>query len=263
MFRLKDYQLISVSGPDSERFLQGQITCDLHSLKENQASLGACCDHKGRAITSFLVLDMRASNSPLQFLLWLRQDASQHLLEHLEKYACFSKVTLKLATDWHAFGSLEPLPGAFQLPNTPSRWLTLNQQPDNTTGTFQPDNNWEAAQGQAGVCLLTGTLAGKIIPLSLNYESLGGISFNKGCYVGQEIIARAHYRGQLKRHLQRLTCQSSTPVTLGSSVTQQGQAVGHVVACWHSEQQWHVLAVVADRALAGTLYINEQVAKRS
>ncbi|MDF1654305.1 MAG: hypothetical protein P1U34_04250 [Coxiellaceae bacterium] len=237
----------------------------MRDFKIGECRLGACCDHKGRAVASFLLLKPQQAN--IDYILVLPPNMVDIFLEHIQKYAVFSKVTIAPCTDWQAQPRLECGSTAadyFQLPGEPARWLQLLPANTNTTQTTSP-NDWAWAQLQAGLCFITAELSGKLIPLMLNFDKFGGVSFDKGCYLGQEVLARMHFRGQLKRHLQTLQLDTSSKATIGMDVTDESQQpVGTVTALANDSQgKPFALAVIRDAAISNKLFVNQQLAKQT
>lgn len=146
----KHSNALKISGPDAEKFLQGQLTCNVKTLTENKPQACALCNRKGRVIASFNLI--KDNNN---FYMILSDQMIDIALTALEKFAKFSKVTLeKVDTDY------------------PNEYLI-------------PDINRENS--------------GLYTPHKLNYHLINGlIDFNKGCYTGQEIIARVHYLSKPK-----------------------------------------------------------------
>ncbi len=143
---------LKISGPDAEKFLQGQLTCNVKTLQENIPQVGALCNRKGRVIASFYLVKIHQ-----EFFMLLEEPMIEIVEKVLSKYARFSKVTLSRET---GRGMASPL---------------------------RDDS----------VLLITPETSEQFTPHKLNYHLIPGmIDFNKGCYTGQEIIARVHYRGK-------------------------------------------------------------------
>ena len=270
--------ILAVRGPDAAKFLQGQLTCNLGYLNEGQSSLGARCTPKGRMQSSFRILSEGDG-----FLLAMARELIEPQRADLGKYAVFSKSTLHdESNDWVRFGLAE---GDGLLV---SLGLDLPQAADSVTRgngriairladgraelwaradeaeTLQarlasqlpqaPLNSWLLAQVQGGIGQVTGNTRELFIPQMINLQALGGVSFKKGCYTGQEIVARMQYLGKLKRHLYRLGAQATEAelpqpgLELYSPV--HGSSVGEVVLAGTSDDGLELLAVLQDDAAA-------------
>jgi len=165
--------ILECSGIGAKTFLQGQLTCNINDLKANQPQITACCNLQGRVIFTAYVL----MKNEQRFLLIIPALMKNSVLSHLEKYAKFSKCIIKEdleTSDWSPSSSLENI---------------LNGIP-----TIYPETSEQ------------------IIAQRLNLHLIeGAISFKKGCYLGQEIIARLHFKGTLKHHmiLGKVPCNTS------------------------------------------------------
>lgn len=230
---LSDQGLIAVHGPDADGFLQGQLTCDVRQVTPDQSTLGAFCSPKGRALACFRLFRREA-----RLYLTLPQALTEPTLERLRKYILRAKVTLENAHDGllglglaglHAetvltecFGTLPPTANAvmhapadgsgitiLRLPGTTPRFALYgplsNMQPLWKTlapvVTFTGAEPWRLLDILAGLPTVYRETVDAFIPQMINLDLLGGISFQKGCYTGQEIVARTHYLGKLKRRM--------------------------------------------------------------
>ncbi len=238
---LVDHALITVSGQDAEAFLQGQCTCDFKVLALGQIVLGAHCTPKGRMNCSFQAAYL---NEGQTIGLRVHHSIAELALAALKKYAVFSKVTLEISTqhvlfavfDTNATSPPEPSPGSFthHTQSTCLRhdealteyWVKredlaqhLTQFTQFTSLPIQADDNlWQLMNIRRGIAEVQAPLQERLLPQEMNYQLTGGVSFKKGCYTGQEIVARLHYRGNLKKHMARALIESDTPPTLGESI---------------------------------------------
>lgn len=270
--------VLAVRGADASKFLQGQLTCNLGYLNVNQSSLGARCTPKGRMQSSFRILPENDG-----YLLTMARELVEPQLTDLRKFAVFSKSTLHdESDDWVRFGlsagddllvSLGlDLPQttdsvirengriAVRLPDGRAElWAKANEAETLRTQLASqlpeaPLNRWSLAQIRAGIGQVTGTTRELFIPQMINLQALGGVSFKKGCYTGQEIVARMQYLGKLKRHLYRLASQGAeaecpaAAAELFSPV--HGSSVGEVVLAATSDDGFELLAVLQDDAAA-------------
>ena len=221
--------VLAVRGVDASKFLQGQLTCNLDYLSEAKATLGARCTQKGRMQSSFRIL-LEGDG----VLLAMASELIEAQLLDLKKYAVFSKSKLSdESASWVRFGlshgdaALASL--GLELPQdtdsvvrandliairvSPARaelWVRAEQADDirNLLAAQLPEgslNDWLLGQIRAGIGQVFGQTREEFIPQMINLQAVGGVSFKKGCYTGQEIVARMQYLGKLKRRLYRLT----------------------------------------------------------
>lgn len=204
------YGLIDVLGQKAKAFLQGQLTCDIEKISPHKPGVGAFCSPKGRVIALCRVFQHQQDAYRLQ----IPKSLISILIPLLEKTARFSKVRLQDVSDQFVrFGILGISPihetlSAFVLSKNPlcaefigtqaeyENLITL--QSDLNTGTLM---DWKAALIQAGIPEIYPDTSEHFLPHYLNLPKLDAVSFTKGCYCGQEIIARMEYRGNLKRSL--------------------------------------------------------------
>ncbi len=270
--------VLAVRGPDANKFLQGQLTCNLNYLDAQRSSLGARCTPKGRMQSSFRIL-MEGDG----YLLAMDRALVQTQLTELTKYAAFSKSKLYDESDeWVRFG-LSAGDGALV-----SLGLDLSTNADQVVSTQgliavrlsdgraelwarakdaetthlrlaaqlpeAPIETWLLAQIRAGIGQVVAATRELFIPQMINLQALGGVSFKKGCYTGQEIVARMQYLGKLKRRLHRLAAEDSDTavpepgVDLYSPV--HGSSVGEVVLAANAAGGFELLAVLQEDAAA-------------
>jgi len=264
---LSSLGLLKVSGEDNKKFLQGQLTCDVEAITENRSCLGTYCNLKGRAISSFRLFQRGADIYLLMDKALLEKTKSA-----LQKYIVFSKADMFIvddtAEDLGCFAlagkdlkaALEPLisdqssAGLALEPNTsiPLGELTLIQHHENSSLFIGPSeilietwhklsansqtfsqNQWDLNLIENGMAQITHEASELFIPLELHMQHLGFIDFDKGCYTGQEIIARLHYRGSLKQSAFICTAASDhLPDTNAELIIHEqsgDKVVGHVV----------------------------------
>lgn len=243
------YSVIRLSGKNTQTFLQGQLTCDMRPLSEHgKYSLAACCDHRGRMIANFWVANWFGD-----FIFILPKSMSPLVTAHLQKYAVFSKVTIEDQPHFIVIAS-EDIPfsankGIFiSLPNA-KRFLWVSEQsyPD----ISDDESLWRANNIADGLAILYPETSLLFTPQMIHLQNLGGVSFEKGCYVGQEIIARTQYLGTLKRHLHRMPLsQSQLPKPGDTFRNDHGESVGVFVdAVQTVPGQIDALVVMQDRVI--------------
>ena len=235
LMTLNDWALSSAVGADAEKYLQGQVTADIAQLTDSQHVLCAHCDAKGKMWS-----DLRLFHRNPGFAFILRRSLRDAQLTELKKYAVFSKVTIAPDDDSVLLGlagqqaraALEPLFDQLPDENTPvvtssnttilwfntpaERFLLVT---DNATAqdlaeklSEQAQRNdsqqWLALDIEAGLPIIDSVNSAQFLPQATNIQALNGISFKKGCYTGQEMVARAKYRGANKRALWSLAGQA-------------------------------------------------------
>lgn len=226
---------LRVSGPDAKKFLQGQITCDINALSADSGLYGAICNIKGRIITNFYLVQ---SNEDI--LMLMAKDLVDKTVLHLKKYAVFFKTELtntqddftiytKLSTDGaesaHLSTTKENETIALTVCNTPLKveWLI-------TSSVIEEEKpELVALSLLAARPVITLEQSETTLPQWLNMQSTGGISFTKGCYTGQEIVARMQYKGKSKKQLGLITWEGKSETTK-ELVDEQGKSVGQIFA---------------------------------
>jgi tRNA-modifying protein YgfZ len=206
--------VIRAQGEEAERFLHNQLTQDFTALQPDQARLAAFCTAKGRMLASFVALPYE----PHDVLLVASRDVLASTLRRLSMFILRSKVKLTDATGafalhglaGHAVGpALSPwslrrdaaarIVGLYPADGRPrALWVAPAGTPAPTGAPLTPDQ-WQWSEVRSGVPMVTAPVVEAFVPQMLNYESVGGVNFKKGCYPGQEVVARSQFRGTLKR----------------------------------------------------------------
>jgi len=226
--------VIQAQGEDAANFLHNQLSNDVLLLPVGQARLAAFCSAKGRMQASFVVI----KTAPDTVLLVMSLDLLAQTLKRLSMFVLRAKVKMSDVTgQWQLLGLLgdsarATLPqgspwqtasadGAHAvalypavLGDTPvprALWLGAPSQTPPAGAELSTDL-WDWAEAMSGVTLVTQPLFEAFVPQMLNYESVGGVNFKKGCYPGQEVVARSQFRGTLKRR----TALVHSPVALTS-----------------------------------------------
>jgi len=235
--RLSDWALLHAHGADAAAFLQGQLTQDVTGLQPGEARLGGYCSPKGRLLASFVV--WRMGND--EFGLLCSADLAAAVGKRLSMYVLRARCRIDDASaQWAVFGmagasaaqwaksDVQPwstrrqderwLIGLSAVEQVP-RWLLV--QP----GGLQPPalppldgQAWRLLEVMSGVPRITAATAEQFVPQMINFELVGGVHFQKGCYPGQEVVARSQYRGAVKRRMHLFAT---------SGAAQPGQEVFH------------------------------------
>lgn len=249
------FDIVVVAGPDSVKFLQGQLTCDVESLADGCATWGAICNNKGRVHATFLLARHRAA-----LVLILARGLGDILAGTLRKFQPFYKCTLELnpagrncnglaGTDATTMLSAHVgvLPGILQLQTLETGWLCLLGAGQYLWCTFdslapslppgvelQPGSleQWQILDMRAGRFPFSVSDSGLYTPQELHLDRSGYVSFSKGCYTGQEIVARMHYRGKPKKQLYLLEttgCDLDSLARGFDVMDDKGTIVGHTI----------------------------------
>ncbi|MBM5812618.1 MAG: folate-binding protein YgfZ [Gammaproteobacteria bacterium] len=252
---LAEFGAVAATGPDARSFLQGQFTCDLTQLERHPGQLGAACSPQGRVLEL-----VRCAATADGVLLVLRRALIPALLARLPKYILRARVKLADRSDELAIAGLidggpptawsaatPAAAGLTLLVASPQRLLlvgpaaaigsVLAAVPPATAG------EWECASIRDGEPDLEPRTAGIWIPQMLNLDLLAGLSFTKGCYTGQEIVARTQHLGRIKRRMLRYTGPAGAAVTAGQMLYSGAAHAGQAVRSAADGDGTHLLAV--------------------
>lgn len=218
--KLDDLAVLATRGRDALAFLQGQLSQDVMRLEDGQATLAGLHNPQGRCVAVVRLLRMTREH----LLLVLPADLSEPVRQLLARYVLRAQVTIEdAATAWRIYGATGPDARAaaatrvsMPMDETGSRQLILAPRgeplPD---GDLVPRALWRLDDIAAGLPEITTATSGMFVAQMLNLDLLHAIAFDKGCYTGQEIIARAHYRGEVKRRMQRFFTGSDAVLAAG------------------------------------------------
>ena len=195
--RLTRYGVLSVKGDDARAFLHAQLTSDIEHLSGERAALAGWCSAKGRLLATFLVIP-----APGGFLLQLARDLAPTVAKRLGMFILRAKVKIADESDaWVQYGiwnACQEQPGVRV---DEGRFLQLVPATEQQPVANADETQWALHEIRAGRPFITAATQDQFVPQMVNLEKLGAIDFHKGCYPGQEIVARAQYRGQVKRRM--------------------------------------------------------------
>lgn len=278
---LEQDALLHIIGPDSLTFLQGQTSCDTQTVNASQAVNGVYCNVKGRVVCDFLLCELGNEHFGLRMRRAIREDSAAVF----GKYVIFSKATLDASRDdWKCIAiwgedAKEQLEEVFpalparryeaasgegynliQLDEAATRFECMLDSESNAALLNSIENkysagtesDWQAQEIRAGVARIEPETVEEYVPQILNYDLTEHLNFKKGCYTGQEVVARLHYRGTPKRRsylasyvasLESVDIPKAGTSLYGASGE---QSVGNVInsASW----QGQVIALVAATA---------------
>ena len=223
--KLEHLGVIRVTGADAASFLQGQLTSDVVLLGMNESRLAAFCSAKGRMQASFTIIKcapLDATQATPDILMICSRDILAPTLKRLSMFVMRAKAKLTDVTaEFNIFGltgnaitSIAP-----QAINTPATaifntsivialhpalgqsraWCITPVGDAAPVGEVLSTELWHWGEVHAGIATITLSIVEAFVPQMLNYESVGGVNFKKGCYPGQEVVARSQFRGTLKR----------------------------------------------------------------
>jgi len=273
---LSHYGLIAVHGKDAETFLQGQLTNDVRIVDAGHSQLTGLCNPKGRLLASFRLF--RHGDS---YYLCLPGDMVEGVLNRLRMFVLRSEVTLEESSDTFVHLGISgidaaatladfagELPAAvgevcagdnqivIQVPGIhPSYELFTTVEPAsslwdqlNVHSAPVGEEAWRLLDIQAGIPVIYPQTREAFVPQMINLQLVDGVSFKKGCYTGQEIVARMEYLGKLKRRMYRARVSADTPPRPGDEVfsgDDSRQNCGQLVsAAGHPDGDYAVLAVL-------------------
>ncbi|MBP9683458.1 MAG: folate-binding protein YgfZ [Rhodoferax sp.] len=231
--------IIKVEGDDAAKFIHGQLTHDFVLLGLDQARLAAFCNAKGRMQASFIGF----KRSPTEIFLVCSRDILSATLKRLSMFVMRAKARLSDASDDYAVYGLAgnaiesiaacadsawskadighvnliclyPADGVRR-----ALWVAPRNEPA-PLGTALNEQDWAWTDVRSGIAMVTAPIVEAFVPQMLNYESVGGVNFKKGCYPGQEVVARSQFRGTLKRRA--FLVHSDQSLKAGDEVFQPG-----------------------------------------
>jgi len=284
--------VLDVEGPDAETFLQGQTSAQVSLANGDMAPLTCFCTPKGRMLANAQLMRV----APSHYRLLMDASLVTSLAAHLKKFAPFYKVELRERDDlaligligheasaladvhfdvrsprpWHHAGNATCQVLAYPGPRprlliclpaaqVEEAWTALKAH-----ATPVDNSVWRLHDIQAGLAWLDADQRDTYLPQMINWEALGGISFKKGCYTGQEVVARVHFRGQVKKRMVRAQLEGDTLPAPGSAVEDgTGKQLGEVIqAEIDAYGQPEILAVMTTKEPIEPLRCAGQIVKR-
>lgn len=267
---LPGFALLSISGGDRHTFLHGQCINDLNLIENPGAQLSAWCNPKGQVISTFIII-----NTGSAYLLLFKRDLAEIVRNRLQMFVLRANVQIDDITDrsppaglanindLSGLGLKQPMsPGEVRavggativsLPDRSGRYLITGATRTIKTKFSEPAASirtldgsiWELLDILAGLPWLTLKTREHYLPQMLNLDALQGLSYQKGCYPGQEVIARVHYKGSVKKRLQLLSSDRRFNIGDALFVQQSDNNTGTVInAATHPDGKHYALAVV-------------------
>lgn len=281
--------LIKVSGEDAELFLQNQLTNDIRNVSDTQHQASAWCSPKGRIIANFRIFKKEDA-----FYLSLTADLLELVLKKLQMYVMMSKVTIEDVTDSYvqfsfagegAAQHLQELIGAdiaenlaiqfnslsiLRFSGSTERFEIFGELDDakalwlqcKTKATAVGGSAWNYLNITSGIPEISAASSEAWIPQMVNYIDIGGVDFKKGCYPGQEVVARLNYLGKSKRRMFRMQIDTSDLPGVGDVIkSDSDNEVGKILnAAINPEGKIEALAIlkIAEATNTLTLATNDE-----
>lgn len=295
---LEKHTSLLVSGEEAGEFLQAMLTQEILSLDGSHAARGALCNAKGRISTTVLIHLLRPQDGGqgMTYRLTLPTELAADLLKTLKLYVLRRRVVIEIHDDWQSIGVLNPDPaflaacGMATSPADPLAQTTLpsgvvatwEHTGDNTRLSLQgptralqaltphlsqrtTQNAWDCAEIHDGIPTINRETALHFVPQWINLDQLQAVSFKKGCYPGQEVIARLHYLGKSNRRMVSGYTRMAEPVLPKSVIhpanepeTEAGEIVRSAICRVGNEDMQVFLAVMRLSHLHDELIIEGQ-----
>jgi len=275
---LSNFAVLAVSGDDRHDFLHSQFINDLNLIETSSAQLSAWCNPKGQVITNFIII-----NTGISYLLIFKEELKDYVQKRLSMFVLRSDVKVEDISDSSpliGFANINDLSALTEnVPHnagdiTATDGLIIVSHPDNSgryliTGSIEKlinnvsnldiklsDNStWELLDILSGLPWITQATQEQFLPQMLNLDALKGLSYQKGCYPGQEVVARLHYRGEVKKRVHII--QSEHELTIGENITSSESKIGTIInSARQSGGQYYGLAVLELNKIEHTLFIN-------
>lgn len=211
MITLPYLSVARFSGTDAGEFLHNQVSNDVQGLDDGESVFACYCEPKGRVLALLLVC--RVDDG---FYVVMASALAKAVTDRMRMFVLRSQVEIELLDQCAIVGVIEEtVPNATELatilpvPGTERSLLLLDAKTVADADESTVDA-WKAAELRSGICWLDFATSGEFLPQWLGFDELGAVNFRKGCYPGQEIVARTRYLGKVKRHPRLLRLEMST-----------------------------------------------------
>jgi hypothetical protein len=253
---LDQFSVIKLSGQDATSFLQGQVTCDTNKFTDTNALPGCHCNAKGKMWSAFISIK-RNDN----IYLVLTKESAQVSLAELNKYGVFAKADIEDdSANWHIYGSDNGVEGCENIELSENHFMILSST---QLEASEDSRKWWQTELLTGRAHLYAATSGEYLPQMLNLQAFNYISFNKGCYMGQEMVARMRYLGKNKRALFIASTEHTLGLTIGQDVYVElngnRRSAGKVINSVTTEEGTVAQLVLAkDTELSTTIYTSAE-----
>ncbi len=267
--------VIRAHGEEAGHYLQGQLSCDLHDVDTGGHLTGMHLSLKGRGLVS-----VRTVRDGDDYLMLCPTGQSEAVIKSLMKYRLRAKVDFQVDEQAVIIGLTGQLPTTLPEPGQTGRngqglWLrypntdhalliTDKEQGESVWTVLAQDrtatnaNGWRQADIDAGEGMVYPGAEDLFLPQVLNYDVTAGVNFKKGCYTGQEVVARMHFKGKLKQRMQRIDYTADVELLPGEPLrNSNGKAAGEVVSSARTANGYSAL-VVLRRDTDGVLFKDDE-----
>ncbi len=274
---LSYFSTVVVAGGDATEVIQGQFTNDVNRVDEDHSQINAFCNNKGRMLANF-----RLFQNQQNYFLSIRSDLVESSIEHLQKYVLRAEVAIQdiseqlvhigicgdnsetllspfinnLSSDIDSVSYNDNYIAIRVAGKTPRYEIFCSQEHAKTLWESLSEKTsvansayWDYLNIKNGLPFIDNKTRGEFVPQMVNMELINGVSFEKGCYTGQEIVARTHYLGKQKRRTYRIKITSDTAPKAGDQLatdtSTENQYTGTLVSVYQTaENEFEALAVI-------------------
>ena len=265
--KLEHLSIVEIKGDDSAEFLQGQMTQDIYSIEDSKASVTSILNPQGRIVSTAFVFKWGES-----FILILNNEVRDKLIAWLSRFILRSKVEITQSDD-SIFGlnqehakelcsalNVETKDIGFESDESCLKTIEADEKRaflvcksenflDSISISTLKTKDWKMADINAGIPTIYKENIEKFIPQMINLDLINGISFSKGCYTGQEIVARVQHKGKVKQRMFHITGKASNKkIDSGTAILFEDTKVGTVIESLEDNGQMHALGVIKNDA---------------
>ncbi len=292
---LSSFSVLVIAGDDAASFMQGQFTNDVEAVNEENSQLSAICNIKGRMIANF-----RLFKHQQNYFISLKSDLVEQSIKHLQNYILRAHVAIQDVSEQlihigisgdHATDLLSPfikninseidsithndnyivicvasLHGKEKpryeifcsVEHAIALWEKVSEQAEVVNSS-----SWDYLNIQAGIPFIDANTSEEFVPQMANMELINGVSFTKGCFTGQEIVARMHYLGKLKKRCYKININTDSKPETGDKLfaenARAGQNTGAIISVEKNpESGYDALAVIQIADTGSKLFLNDE-----
>lgn len=256
MNNLSSLEIIKVSGNDSVEFLQGQLTNDIRMLDANNFIYACQLNNKGRILATYIIIKINEN----EYFLITTKSVINSVFQKLKLYILRSKVSLEIIPNNIIYLSFSDIiiSNSIKSINIGNKYLVLSYDKLAEDNEF----NWTLFLINNKIPFIYKETEMLLIPNEIGYDNINGISYNKGCYIGQEIVARIHYLGKSKQDIFKI--KTNDYLNKGMSIYSPllvNQQIGLVIECLKINNEYLGLACI-NKSYINELYLDKQFTQK-